>query len=589
MKKKYLILFLGIIFSFNSCDTENEEPEIVDFSGIEDALEAIRVANLENKVIISYTINNGNYTFTFSDGSAPITVSESIISEIIENIDEWGLQITFIDDQVGNPNFIGSTIGISNTNITINPNNRTPLAALAEFATPIVGNIHIVVPGKGEDGITIEHTFNRDTDLYEIPVLGLYENYTNPVEFHFLDVSGNELTVDIVDIITANLSDIPEFSVINNSLPSDEDMVYMSVGLKHAFDQKGELRWALTNSTVHQFYDRMPNGNWVASSTVNPINWHFKSFYQIDMLGEIIKTYEVPNYGHHEIKIIGNGESIIVGTNSMPLVNGGIFDGAGTLQEDALVEISTETGAVVNTYDFNIMLDNTRLPIPAAWADDWFHNNSVEYDLGLDNTYGTDDDGIICSGRHQSAVFKFNKNSSTVQWIIGAHEEWPANLQQHLLMPVDASGNALDITNINFWPYGQHSAKLLPNGNLMLFDNGNSRGFYKTDTPLSINEYSRAIEYQIDEVNMTIQIVWEFDYDKMIYTNATGEIDYLSETNGRLISFMRDNSLSTGITTPRVVELDENSNVIFEYTLPPNSPTFQGYRTDKFDLYEGIE
>jgi len=55
------------------------------------------------------------------------------------------------------------------------------------------------------------------------------------------------------------------------------------------------------------------------------------------------------------------------------------------------------------------------------------------------------------------------------------------------------------------WPFGQHSPVLLPNGDLMLFDNGSSRHWGRI-----CGGYSRAVIYRIDEAAMTVRQIAQF-------------------------------------------------------------------------------
>lgn len=576
-----LALFFVLTCFIISCNNDDGQSSNngIDLVEIDQAISIIDNTIETSKVVISYEIEGDHYVLRFSDNSTPLRIATSIVDEIIGDEDAWKLEITFTNDQKANLFLKGTTIGINASNIELDPNDRTPLAALATFATPLNGNIKVVVSGKGESGIPISKTFDRKTTAYEIPILGLYQDYTNPVEFHFLDISGNLLSKDIVEITTQKLEDPIDFEILINKLPATEDKVYMEVGLKQAFDQQGEIRWAYVNDAGMAFYQRLPNGNWMVSNSEGRVRYYWPKFSEIDMLGNVIKTYEIPNLGHHEIRVIDNGQSFLVASNSTKILPDGSTQG---IIEDTVLEISATTGTIIRTIDYNQLLDPNRTQLVEA-TNDWFHINSVDLDIGIDGLYGTEDDGVITSGRHQAAVVKTNRLSGNVEWILGSHELWNEDLQKYLLTPVDASGAEIDITDINFWPYGQHTATILPNRNILMYDNGNLRGFYKED-PKAQNQYTRVVEYKIDEENMTIEKVWEFDYDKKIYTPATGEVEFLPDTKGKLISFLWENALD--IITPRVVELDENDTVVFEYIYNSGAVL---YRSDKFDLYENME
>ena len=59
------------------------------------------------------------------------------------------------------------------------------------------------------------------------------------------------------------------------------------------------------------------------------------------------------------------------------------------------------------------------------------------------------------------------------------------------------------------WPFGQHSPALLPNGDLLLFDNGASRHFKG-----SCGSFSRAVIYRVDEAAMTVRQIGQFILSK---------------------------------------------------------------------------
>ena len=67
---------------------------------------------------------------------------------------------------------------------------------------------------------------------------------------------------------------------------------------------------------------------------------------------------------------------------------------------------------------------------------------------------------------------------------------------------------------------GQHSVRVLPNGNLLLFDNG-----LRHNPP-----ESRAVEYKLDTRLMTATMVWEYRHTPPIYAPFVGSVERY--TNG---------------------------------------------------------
>jgi arylsulfate sulfotransferase len=245
----------------------------------------------------------------------------------------------------------------------------------------------------------------------------------------------------------------------------------------------------------------------------------------------------------------------------------------GVPYEDVVVEIDRNSGAVVKSWDFNFILDPQRPTLPDTQPGDWLHVNAMYYDEA--------DHSMVISARSQSAVAKIDLNTGAVKWILGNHAYWNESLQPFLLKPVDANGNEIDVSGIDFWNYGQHAIQKTFNGNLLLYDNGDYRGYYD-DPTVSPFSYTRFTEYKINEQLKTVKLVWQFDYDKTVFTPFTGYVQELPQTNSRLGAYMWISA-----NTPKIVELNANDQIIFEATLKPTLNT-NYYRTYKVDVYSGI-
>ena len=119
--------------------------------------------------------------------------------------------------------------------------------------------------------------------------------------------------------------------------------------------------------------------------------------------------------------------------------------------------------------------------------------------------YSSDDNEIIVSGRTQGIVKLSAQNE--VSYILAPHREWNTSgngteLSQFLLTPLDANDEPITDTDVldgsenhpDFeLSWYQHSPILMPNGNLMVFDNGDNRNY------TNFGPYSRAVEYRSEE------------------------------------------------------------------------------------------
>jgi arylsulfate sulfotransferase len=459
---------------------------------------------------------------------------------------------------------------LSASNIELDPQGVAPLSARLSFVTPEPGILSIRIKPKGDNGVDLSHVHEDEVDgLVEHPVLGLYANHVNEIIVELAGSSG-QVYQGVVLIATQALpfGANPEIEIVRNEHENDDNVVYMFSRQYYAFDARGEIRW-LYLGNAYDLYRKLPNGNLLATVDENRIYYHSPKFSEINMLGETTQEYLVDNYIHHEVRQLPWGNYLVAGNSTLI----GITP-SGTPVEDVVLEVEAGTGAIVKTWDFNTILEPARPPIPSSNnADDWLHLNSAVYD--------ETDNSLYITGQRQSLVAKVDYATGALIWILGAHESWGTAFQTKLLSPVDATGEPVSLDEVDFWPYGPHAVLPLGAGRLALYDNGSFRGWYR-DNDVPEESYSRAVEYQVDEENMTVQLIWEFTADKQIFTPATGDIDTVEQTDSYLIGFA---GRSADAKTPRLVEVTRSGDIIFEAVSQLGT---QDYRMEKFDLYSGL-
>jgi len=169
---------------------------------------------------------------------------------------------------------------------------------------------------------------------------------------------------------------------------------------------------------------------------------------------------------------------------------------------------------------------------------DWAHVNSVNYDAS--------DDSIILSVRNQSATVKIGRDKQ-VKWILSSPEGWKGDLAKKVLVPVDLKGKKLDCngskcSNTSFdWSWVQHTSYKVnekSKGGMLhvsVFDNGDSRGMEQPALPSE--KYSRAVEYVVDEKNMTVRQIWEFGKERGFqwYSPITSVVEYQPKTDSMMV------------------------------------------------------
>ena len=224
---------------------------------------------------------------------------------------------------------------------------------------------------------------------------------------------------------------------------------------------------------------------------------------------------------HHDVIEAADGRLLALSTEARTLTDadcagfGGAFDVVG----DVLVEFDAASGAIENQWTFFDVLDPCAVD-PAKlstgfWTDpygdaavDWTHANSVVID--------EERNALIVSVRQldQVVALRYRDDASGSSgdrlWRLGAGGDF------QLL------GEGAE------WPSRQHSAEVLSNGNLLMYDNGNQRQGVDTSDPRRF-PYSRAVEYALDTSSpdpseWTATEVWSFGKDDIRTTdNNTGE------------------------------------------------------------------
>lgn len=236
----------------------------------------------------------------------------------------------------------------------------------------------------------------------------------------------------------------------------------------------------------------------------------------------------------HDVHMLPNGHRLLLGAEDVTVDMSAVVPGghpAANVVQAVIQELDVNGNVVVQWR----ALDH--LPITDSYEDltapaiRYCHNNALWVD---------DDGNWIVSMRHMSQVIKVNRLTGEVMWILGGKSNQFTIVGDHPdLAPT-------------FFSY-QHDARRLPNGNISLFDNGTQH------TP----QYSRGVEYQLDEVNKVARMVWEFRPQPDIYVSIQGGLQTL-ENGHRLLGW----GSAAGTGSPGVTEVDAEGNVVFEAYYP---------------------
>jgi hypothetical protein len=169
---------------------------------------------------------------------------------------------------------------------------------------------------------------------------------------------------------------------------------------------------------------------------------------------------------------------------------------------------------------------------------DYVHCNGISLDS---------DTTLLLSSRHLNEVTRIDRRNGNIIWRLGNRAK---------------SHNFTFLNDTIAFTY-QHHSQRLPNGNILLFDNGNFKTGYR---------YSRGVEYHLDEVNMTAEKVWEYRHSPDIASDFMGSIQRMP--NGNTV-------IGWGSDSPTFTEIDSNNNVVCEGSMPDN---ILCYRVFKYSI-----
>ncbi len=476
---------------------------------------------------------------------------------------------------------------------------KAPLAGVLDFSTDVPARVSLSVRGGGEAWMV---SSNGLATQHAIPLLGLTPNSQYTVDHLTLATAGGATTTlsNSFNIATAPLPTNFPLLDLKTSIPEQMEPGVVLIpsfnplrrtGYTFALDPQGQVRWY--TSTNYDDIRQLANGNFLSRAS-NPT-----SIREFDALGNVVRSWHPRNdtvagsvpvaiaNPHHDVFPMANGNFLIIDRATRSVANFPSSESdpnapriTADVVYDPIIEF-TPQGNVVGGWHPIDMLDPTRIgygAIDGPIRNDWSHTNTVLHDPR--------DDSIILSLRNQDAVVKFSRSSGELLWILGPHENWAPQFQQYLLTDM---GEPFE------WQYHQHSPTFLPNGNILMFDNGTNRASPFDPRLAEQDNYSRAVEFEIDEQAMTIRQVWEYgtNTDQIIYTPTHGDADWLPNTDNVQITFGRIRRID-GLVVPteaRIIEVDRTGQRVFDLSIRNPMGGAISYRSERIaSLYpQGFE
>ncbi len=402
--------------------------------------------------------------------------------------------------------------------------------------------------------------------LVNLPVFGLYQNYQNQLtlQLTFQDGSIHQLQYAIA---TPGYTDptgvylnptIIKARAPGSTLGFNFFIMKSLLGSPTIVDTDGELRWVVPAAGTTSVY--FGDGQFVTGNEIAPIVTEL----QLDGTQSVLPT-DLP-----QPLLAGFSHNIDPGPSGL-LAGFNGYDDLGVGTDDIVSEIAPFSGQPpYQTYDMADILrsymlkngdDASAFVRPGV---DWFHFNASTYDPS-DNT-------VIISSR-EDFLIKLNYETHDIVWIFGDPTKYwytfPSLRAKALLL--DPGGD---------YPIGQHAVSITSDGYIMVFNDGLPSINQPPGAPAGFQRaYSEVNAYSVNAAAMTAHQVWIFNYGGSIYSAVCGS-SY--EAPGK--TYLVDFATADDFQTARLVGLDSNLNVVFDFQYASPSPCAAAWNAIPIEL-----
>ncbi len=337
-------------------------------------------------------------------------------------------------------------------------------------------------------------------------------------------------------------SDFPELSVEQSNNPSP-GYIFLANFTDQINSPYGNYLMIVDNTGNPVFYKKMPQSCLDFKIQPNGIFTYYDEssmkFYGMNTNYIVIDSFACGNGYYtdvHELRVLPNGNYFLLGDDYEAVDMSQIVPGGNpnAVVEGNIIQELDKNGNVIfqwRSWDHFKITDATHEDLTQPTID-YVHANAIEIEP---------DGNILLSSRHLDEITNININTGDIIWRLGGKNDQFTFIND----PIQFSH--------------QHNIRELPNGNLILYDDGNYHD----------PQFSRAVEYKIDTINMTAELVWQYRNNPDIYSSAMGSVERLSNGN---------TFIGWGNTNPSVIEATADDSVALEMSLPENQYSYRALR-----------
>jgi len=262
-------------------------------------------------------------------------------------------------------------------------------------------------------------------------------------------------------------------------------------------------------------------------------------FYVMDSTYTVIDSIAAGNGYYtdgHELRLLPNGHALLMSYDGEPVDMSLVVPGGNpnaTVIGLVIQELDESRNVIFQwrSWDHFQITDATHENLTASLID-CVHGNAIELDT---------DGNLMISSRHLDEITKIDRTTGDIIWRMGGKH----NQFKFLNDPIGFSH--------------QHAIRRIANGDVTLFDNGN---FHSPS-------FSRAVEYQLDEVNLDARLVWQYRNTPDSYGFAMGYVQRLD--NGNTI-------VSWGTGKPELTEVAPDGSKILDLLMPDGTHSYRSFR-----------
>lgn len=409
----------------------------------------------------------------------------------------------------------------------VEANEENALSAFVNFTAPTADSARAVISRPDSKAVT--YTFARKSQEGRFVLLGLQPATAYNIVVEAWKGSEHQTSPQHT-FVTAPLPDPLKdayLQVLGGELPSHGyimvPMVTDQSSYLVAFDSTGRLSWYRDFGKVPMVEAKQQtNGHFTAFLGATR-GWDKVpgEFQEVSRSGTLVRTWKAPDGYYtdsHEIQVrTENGQTVAYffgydfrSADGLPGYNAG-----DEIAGHQLFRVTADGAWTIvhNAWD-NFSLDE--MLEPPQPSGDFDHPNSLGFDT---------DGNFIISYRVLGTVVKVDRETGKVLWHLG--------------------GKKNDFTFINDPEGGfsaQHDAQILQNGDLLVFDNG-----WRHEP-----QYSRALEYRLDETAKTATLVWSYSHDPATFTAYTGSVQRTMD-GGTFVGFSNVNTIVNVSASGKVV------------------------------------